>query len=130
MVDGDSRAAQETTHLAAKALRRYIDRTPTDEVSHRPMLGSRKGCAQAETECLSNGCHPPLVPTQPVALVAIDAITPTTTSAMTTSAMATASAAVVILLNLFYSPAPLPFATAVVTAVAYSASFSWTRCRP
>lgn len=31
--DGDSRAAEETTHLAAKAVRRYIDRTPTDEVS-------------------------------------------------------------------------------------------------
>eukprot|EP00752_Nemacystus_decipiens_P007555 g6749.t1 len=29
--DGDPRAAQETTHLAAKAVRRYIDRTPTDK---------------------------------------------------------------------------------------------------
>ncbi|CAM9992855.1 unnamed protein product, partial [Scytosiphon promiscuus] len=32
VVDGDTRAAQETTHLAAKALRRYIDRTPTDDL--------------------------------------------------------------------------------------------------
>lgn len=33
VVDGDTRAAEEATHLAAKAVRRYIDRTPTDEVS-------------------------------------------------------------------------------------------------
>ncbi|CAN0496670.1 unnamed protein product, partial [Ectocarpus sp. 12 AP-2014] len=31
VVDGDARAAEETTHLAAKAVRRYIDRTPVDE---------------------------------------------------------------------------------------------------
>ncbi|CAM9604592.1 unnamed protein product [Pylaiella littoralis] len=30
-LDGDIRAAEERTHLAAKAVRRYIDRTPVDE---------------------------------------------------------------------------------------------------
>ena len=33
VVDGDTHGAQERTHMAAKAIRRYLDRTPTDDVS-------------------------------------------------------------------------------------------------
>ena len=36
---GARNAARKTTHLAAKAVRRYIDRTPTDEVSAVCLLG-------------------------------------------------------------------------------------------